>query len=327
MRSQLLFFTIIVLLILNPLRLECQNSDSLGDDVDLDDEDEGSVDDNEFEDDDSSLDDAMFGRRVGGKKGNDHGSSPGSYRRDSDDSRQHVGITGMVPDVNPQYVFLPKDPEDNVNNCHEHAGSCTDPLYKPAMDHFCLGTCSKLGADGRDVAINCMPLADLCSLQSGPIAENLQKYCRGTCNQRSHISASQSQNQNPQQVQSPGMPPMDPNQFPDLPPEVEAVLPEETVETLKFIHKDTGLTFQQKQDAIDQVLVTLPNRVLDKIPTPPQWKKLPKSVRNKLKRIMRQRTKDFARKHVELQQYIQSLPPKQKAILAGPDGMGPATFL
>ncbi|KAI1732620.1 hypothetical protein Ddc_01496 [Ditylenchus destructor] len=233
--------------------MESQNSDS------LDEEDEGSVNDNEFEDDDSNLDDAMFGRRMGGKKGNDHDSSPGSDSRDIDDSRQHVGITGMVPDVRPQYVFLPRDPDDKVNNCHENAGSCTDPLYKIAMDHFCLGTCSKLGADGRDVASNCMPLADLCTLQSGPIAENLQKYCRA--------------------------------------------------------------------GEIDQVLVTLPNRVLDKIPTPPEWKKLPKSVRNKVKRIMRQRTKDLAQKHVELQQYIQSLPPKQKAVLAGPNGMGPASFL
>ncbi|KAI1724086.1 hypothetical protein Ddc_05288 [Ditylenchus destructor] len=107
-------------------------------------------------------------------------------------------------------------------------------------------------------------------------------------------------------------------QFPAIPPELEAVLPAETVTALKAIHTDPSLNFQQKQEQIDKMMVQLPVETLDKIPTPPGFDQLPEEVRNRIKAINRNKDKAWAEKQTELQQYVQSLPADQKALLMGP---------
>ncbi|KAI1712181.1 hypothetical protein DdX_09725 [Ditylenchus destructor] len=107
-------------------------------------------------------------------------------------------------------------------------------------------------------------------------------------------------------------------QFPGMPPELESVLPAETVTALKAIHTDPSLNFQQKQEQIDKMMVQLPVEILDKIPTPPGFDQLPEEVRNRIKSINRNKDKAWAEKQTELQQYVQSLPADQKALLMGP---------
>lgn len=45
---------------------------------------------------------------------------------------------------------------------------------------------------------------------------------------------------------------------------------------------------------------------------------LPEEVRNRIKSINRNKDKAWAEKQTELQQYVQSLPADQKALLMGP---------
>jgi len=60
--------------------------------------------------------------------------------------------------------------------------------------------------------------------------------------------------------------------------------------------------------------------VLDRIPAPPGFDRLPEATRNTLKSINRNPNKPWADKQRELQQFIMSLPQEQKSILMG--GMG-----
>ncbi|CAK5124508.1 unnamed protein product [Meloidogyne enterolobii] len=65
-----------------------------------------------------------------------------------------------------------------------------------------------------------------------------------------------------------------PPQFPELPPYLEKVLPSDAIQKLK---------------------------ILDKIPPPPGFERLPEDVRNKLKAIHRNKEKSWAQKQQELQ--------------------------
>jgi hypothetical protein len=105
-----------------------------------------------------------------------------------------------------------------------------------------------------------------------------------------------------------------------MPPELERILPADTVSKLKAIHADRSLGFPEKQQKIDEVMVTVPHDILDKIPPPPGFNKLPESVQNDLKNINRSRDMTWQQKQEKVRALIQSLPGHLRSILAGPMG-------
>nr|CAD2185885.1 unnamed protein product [Meloidogyne enterolobii]CAD2191970.1 unnamed protein product [Meloidogyne enterolobii]CAD2201663.1 unnamed protein product [Meloidogyne enterolobii] len=76
-----------------------------------------------------------------------------------------------------------------------------------------------------------------------------------------------------------------------------------------------------RQDLLNKTLMNKNQnfQILDKIPPPPGFDRLPEDVRNKLKAIHRNKEKSWAQKQQELQAYIQSLPYEQRGLLM----MGP----
>ncbi|KAI6238258.1 hypothetical protein M3Y99_00725200 [Aphelenchoides fujianensis] len=106
--------------------------------------------------------------------------------------------------------------------------------------------------------------------------------------------------------------------FSPMPPELERLLPADAVSKLKAIHTDRSLGFLEKQQKIDEVMVTVPHEILDKIPPPPGFQKLPESVQADLKRINRSRELTWQQKQEKLRTLIQSLPAHLRAIMAGP---------
>lgn len=74
----------------------------------------------------------------------------------------------------------------------------------------------------------------------------------------------------------------------------------------------------QKQQKIDEVMVTVPGEILDKIPPPPGFDKLPEEVQSQLKQINRSRELTWQQKQEQLRTLIHSLPAHLRAIMAGP---------
>ncbi|KAL3113579.1 hypothetical protein niasHT_017135 [Heterodera trifolii] len=115
-----------------------------------------------------------------------------------------------------------------------------------------------------------------------------------------------------------------PSAFPAMPPELEKILPADVVQKLKAVHADMALNIMQKQDKIDRIMSSLPGEILDQIPAPPGFERLPDDVKNRLKQINRQTNKAWADKQKELQEYVKTLPQEQRAILMmGPMGGPP----
>ncbi|KAI6187025.1 hypothetical protein M3Y98_00197200 [Aphelenchoides besseyi] len=106
--------------------------------------------------------------------------------------------------------------------------------------------------------------------------------------------------------------------FPPMPPELERLLPADAVSKLKSIHTDRTLGFLEKQQKIDEVMVTVPHEILDKIPPPPGFNKLPENIQTDLKNINRSRDLTWQQKQEKLRTLIQSLPHHLRSILAGP---------
>ncbi|KAI1707024.1 hypothetical protein Ddc_15018 [Ditylenchus destructor] len=125
----------------------------------------------------------MHSSSTSSVESDENASIPGGRRLGVVPGRDHRRDDGLI---NYHFDTLPREPEDNLPNCHQLANRCTDPDQRTYMNQNCFGTCSKLGADGRDVAENCAGMADLCPHAcphcAPEIAENIAKYCRGTCN-------------------------------------------------------------------------------------------------------------------------------------------------
>uniref|UniRef100_A0AC34QXE9 Uncharacterized protein n=1 Tax=Panagrolaimus sp. JU765 TaxID=591449 RepID=A0AC34QXE9_9BILA len=78
-----------------------------------------------------------------------------------------------------------------------------------------------------------------------------------------------------------GGPPPQPNAmggFPPMPPQLKQILPADTVAKLEAIHNDNSLGFKEKHEKIDKIMSSLPTDILDKIPPPPGFERLPEDV-------------------------------------------------
>uniref|UniRef100_A0A0K0DI82 Uncharacterized protein n=1 Tax=Angiostrongylus cantonensis TaxID=6313 RepID=A0A0K0DI82_ANGCA len=71
----------------------------------------------------------------------------------------------------------------------------------------------------------------------------------------------------------------------DIPPGFEEILPVDVVQRLKNIHENSALTAEHQQ--IDEVMTSLPEELLNRLPPPPGFDRLPLPIRDELKRIHR----------------------------------------
>uniref|UniRef100_A0A7E4WAB6 SXP/RAL-2 family protein Ani s 5-like cation-binding domain-containing protein n=1 Tax=Panagrellus redivivus TaxID=6233 RepID=A0A7E4WAB6_PANRE len=115
-----------------------------------------------------------------------------------------------------------------------------------------------------------------------------------------------------------------PGGFPPIPDEIKRVLPADTVAKLEAIHNDPALGFREKHTQIDKIMSALPADVLDKIPPPPGFAKLPASVQQQLKDINRSTTLNWEEKQAKTRQVIESLPEEQKRLFPPPPPPPPA---
>uniref|UniRef100_A0A1I8BZV3 Uncharacterized protein n=1 Tax=Meloidogyne hapla TaxID=6305 RepID=A0A1I8BZV3_MELHA len=90
-----------------------------------------------------------------------------------------------------------------------------------------------------------------------------------------------------------------PPQFPELPPYLEKVLPSDVIQKLKT--RQDLFRIAQLTIPYTRVAKTPNLQILDKIPPPPGFDRLPEDVRNKLKAIHRNKEKSWAQKQQELQ--------------------------
>ncbi|KAL6723322.1 hypothetical protein Aduo_018340 [Ancylostoma duodenale] len=95
----------------------------------------------------------------------------------------------------------------------------------------------------------------------------------------------------------------------DLPPGFAAVLPPDTVKKLRAIHQSTKMTPEQQLEQIDEIMSALPDSVLDKLPKPPGFDRLPKKVRDELEKIHRNRSLNFRQRFEKMKKVFDALPP------------------
>ncbi|PAV61875.1 hypothetical protein WR25_22801 [Diploscapter pachys] len=110
------------------------------------------------------------------------------------------------------------------------------------------------------------------------------------------------------------MPPVPQN----LPPGFEKVLPSETVAQLKQIHRSTTMTNMEKHNAIDKIMASLPDDIIDKLPPPPGFEKLPQDVQQQLKAVHKDRNLSFEQRFHKINQIIGSLPESVRRMLPPP---------
>ncbi|TMS35119.1 hypothetical protein L596_002583 [Steinernema carpocapsae] len=112
----------------------------------------------------------------------------------------------------------------------------------------------------------------------------------------------------------PGMP----GPVPGLPPGFAEVLPRDVVEKLRAIHADPALTFMEKNQKIDEIMSSLPEEVLDRLPTPPGFSQLPADIQAKLKGITRDKSLNWQQKQEQTRAAIESLPEHLRRLLPPP---------
>ncbi|CAJ0595036.1 unnamed protein product [Cylicocyclus nassatus] len=96
----------------------------------------------------------------------------------------------------------------------------------------------------------------------------------------------------------------------DIPPEFVRVLPADVVQKLRGVHKNQALTHEQRMEQMDRILHSLPDAILDKIPLPPGFDKLPQKTRDELRKIHRDRSLTHRQRFQKMKQIINALPPE-----------------
>ncbi|VDK56938.1 unnamed protein product [Cylicostephanus goldi] len=71
----------------------------------------------------------------------------------------------------------------------------------------------------------------------------------------------------------------------ELPPGFEEVLPQEVIAQLRAVHENNQMTAEQQHEAIDRIMTTLPEELIQRLPQPPGFENLPQNIREQLKTI------------------------------------------
>ncbi|VDO40254.1 unnamed protein product, partial [Onchocerca flexuosa] len=102
----------------------------------------------------------------------------------------------------------------------------------------------------------------------------------------------------------------------DEPPsEFKGILPPEIFAQLTTIHQDQSLTIPQKIVKIEEIMNTLPEDVLQRLPLPPVFRLLPQDVQKMIKTVRTTKNLTMEEKWLQMIILIESLPKQQHRML------------
>ncbi|KHJ91422.1 hypothetical protein OESDEN_08715 [Oesophagostomum dentatum] len=93
-----------------------------------------------------------------------------------------------------------------------------------------------------------------------------------------------------------------------VPPGFADVLPPDALQKIKAIHSNNQLSHEQKREATDRIIATLPDYVLDKLPKPPGHDRLPKKTRDQLRKLQRDTSLTHRQRMEQMRQIFDALP-------------------
>lgn len=64
---------------------------------------------------------------------------------------------------------------------------------------------------------------------------------------------------------------------------------------LRAVHENPNLTAEQQHEQIDQIMTSLPEELIEKLPQPPGFENLPQSTREQLRSIHRDKVRLISR--------------------------------
>lgn len=105
-----------------------------------------------------------------------------------------------------------------------------------------------------------------------------------------------------------GLPP----NFDGVPPGFEKVLPIQTLQQLRDLHRNQQIPLTQKQAEFDRIMSAVPAQILAKLPLPPGFEALPDTVQQQIRTIHGDGTLNWAQKHQKVAALIESLPADQR---------------
>ncbi|KAF8383757.1 hypothetical protein PRIPAC_72899 [Pristionchus pacificus] len=116
-------------------------------------------------------------------------------------------------------------------------------------------------------------------------------------------------------------------QLPPLfPPHIEDLIPADVLAKMKAVHENPSLPPQMKHEQIDDLMISLPTEILDKIPPPPGFDQLPKDVQETIKKLSRNRSVKWSDRQASIRRFIDALPENVKALIPMPGAGGPPGF-
>ncbi|KAK6752248.1 hypothetical protein RB195_003582 [Necator americanus] len=95
----------------------------------------------------------------------------------------------------------------------------------------------------------------------------------------------------------------------ELPPGFAEVLPQDVIMRLRAVHEDPNLTAEQQHEQIDQIMSSLPEELIEKLPQPPGFENLPQSTRQQLKAIHHDKTINWRQRHEKIRAVLEAVPP------------------
>ncbi|KAL6737895.1 hypothetical protein Aduo_011500 [Ancylostoma duodenale] len=95
----------------------------------------------------------------------------------------------------------------------------------------------------------------------------------------------------------------------ELPPGFVEVLPEDVIMRLRAVHENPSLTAEQQHEQIDQIMTSLPDELVERLPQPPGFENLPQSTRDQLRSIHRDKSLNWRQRAEKIRAVFEALPP------------------
>ncbi|KAF7632341.1 hypothetical protein Mgra_00008266, partial [Meloidogyne graminicola] len=108
------------------------------------------------------------------------------------------------------------------------------------------------------------------------------------------------------------------SKFNGIPQGFETILPNEILQKLKDLHKNTNIPLMKKQEEFDKIMNSVNPNILSKLPLPPGFELLPLNIQQKITEINGNSSINWNKKHLKIKEIIESLQQKQKNLNPNP---------
>lgn len=126
------------------------------------------------------------------------------------------------------------------------------------------------------------------------------------------------------QVSEPQKPVEQKREFPwPYPPSFEPILTQEAKQRLVFIYGDTSLASEDRVSQINAVFDSLPQEVIEQLPLPNEYERLPADVYRRIQYIHTARGFKWAERQQLIRDIVESLPIEQRQLMHTPRIGGP----